>query len=416
MVNTMRLKQNILYFSFIFIFTFTSNAQNNIQVEQIAKNIAYISAPSLYEVDYSKLSMSLKQVSNDTIKYDNRIKAFQVIDILSKKEVFNAFKGNGDFIYGKKFPQNIDSQYSKLIVDSTFDNEIVGKIVVFYDIESKISLAPKEIEYLKNKKLIRICSKSDKAPIEFIGKTGEMEGVVKDNMNLLGSKIGHNIKFTNINTDSWLQTQEYLQDNKCDIVSMPYIEEREKFGNFTKPYMDLKLVIITRTSEPFSLDRDDVLHKGIAQKRNCGLIKKLRNIYPDAKIIETENYDDTFLKVSSGEVYSTISNILMASYYIKKYGLTNLKITGDFDNKVEPLSILVRKDDAVLHGILNKAINGISEAEQNKILKEYTSVQFDKKVDYSLLWKVLIVFLVIVILFVYRQIELKKLNKDLEKK
>lgn len=62
----------------------------------------------------------------------------------------------------------------------------------------------------------------------------------------------------------------------------------------------------------------------------------------------------------------------------------------------------------------NKLIENFPEDKKQEILNKWVNIKFDKGIDYSLLWKVIIGFLVIILLLSYRQKELINKNKKIE--
>jgi len=380
---------NKLFLIVIVFITLLSGKENHIQ---IAKDISYISAPLLYEVDYNKLKISLKEL----IETNRDIAGITIIDQLSGQVVFKVFKVEGKTIYNKQIPDStLDLNYIEL--KSLYDKQVVGDVVVYFNDLSKLKLTNNEIEYLKNKKIIKMCNKQGRAPIEFKNKNNEFEGIVTNTMKLLSEKIANDVTFESVESDDCNISQNYLKEKKCDIIpAIGYSKQKENIGNYTEPYLDYKAMIITRNDEPFLNNIENIVDKGIAIKKGSLLNKKIKKLYPNIKIVEVEDYKDSFLKVSTGEIYATIALAPIATYNIEKYGLNNLKIAG-YVEIPSSLSILVNKDDKILHSILNKALKSITPNERKTILDNYISIQLDQKTNKSIVRLILLVSTVIII-------------------
>ena len=423
----MQLKLNIFIINIFFIFSFSLNAQSNKDINEIAKNIAYISAPSLYEVDYERLDISLREIIDKKLKQEKLIKAIQVIDILSKNKVFQAYKENGKVIYQKDIPDSIN-QHSKLTIDSFFDNEIVGKIVIFYDTKYKFKLTQKETQYLINKKEITMCIDPDWLPFEKI-ENGKHIGMTKDYYDIFQEKMGVPIKF--IETKSWNETLEFAQKRKCDIISLAMeTAERKKYMDFTDPYISSNLVIATRVDKTFSANIEEVIsNKKLGIVKGYAFFEILIKKYPNNKIIEVDSLNAGLEMVHKGEIYGMIDSMITIGSKIQKKYPGVLAISSNFDQKWE-LGVAVRNDERILLEIFNKIIPVIGNNTKQAILNKWTSFTYKKDIDYTFAWQIIIVGLIVIFIILYwvrilkKEVQKRKmvekeleiLNNNLEKK
>jgi len=267
-------------------------------------------------------------------------------------------------------------------------------------------------EFIKDKKVIKICANPDWRPIEFV-ENGKPEGMSIDILKLILSKYG--LKYKYVPTTSWAQSQEFLKEGKCDILpSAVKTDKRKKFANFTKPYLEYKLLIITRKNEPLVQDILSLLNKTMTRKKGSALIRKLHKKYPKLKILETKDYKEQFEDVAKGKAYFTIATLPVFSYYKNKYNLDNLQIAGNLKNKYA-LRIAVRKDDKELLYLLDKGLNYITPQMKEIIYQKWVHKKPLKKINYSFLYWVLIAFVIILIILLVKNIIIKKYNESLKK-
>jgi hypothetical protein len=73
----------------------------------------------------------------------------------------------------------------------------------------------------------------------------------------------------------------------------------------------------------------------------------------------------------------------------------------------------VRKDWAVLAGILDKALESISEAERQDIYRKWLPVRYEHGFDYALFWQALAVFAVVLLVLVVWN---RRLTRELRKR
>jgi len=283
----------------------------------------------------------------------------------------------------------------------------------------KLHLTDKQKSYLKRLNSLRYCINPNWTPIEFL-KDNTPQGISIDTLKIIADRLNKPLKY--IPTDSWYMSQEYLRLGKCDILpSAIRTKEREEYALFTKPYLHYPIAIITRKESPVVMDIDTLSNRSMSRKKGSGLGDILKERYPNLKIINTNGYMDAINMVKSKEVYFTVSTLPILSEYRNRYGLNGLKIAGYLDLKMN-LSMAVNKRKRVLYEIIDKALATIP-AETHKLINDkWTSAPREiKKIDYSLVKKIISLFgLIIIIIFIaylaqYRaNRKIKQLNRALE--
>ena len=105
--------------------------------------------------------------------------------------------------------------------------------------------------------------------------------------------------------------------------------------------------------------------------------------------------------VASGQADAFVGSIATIGYLIHKFGIENLQIAGETPISIN-LGYGVRKDWPILVSILDKAIDSISQEEINGIIDTWIKTKLVKQVDYSVIWKILIIVLIIfIIIFIW---------------
>jgi len=275
------------------------------------------------------------------------------------------------------------------------------------------TLDPFEKKFLQNQKVIRMCNNPNWKPIEF-KEDNLLQGIAIDTMALLEKKLGVTIK--HVPTKSWSESQQFLKEKKCDIVPAAIkTVKREKYANFTKPYLKYKLAIVTTNDKPFIESVDELVKSGktIARKQSSGLIHKLREKYGNVKIIETKDYLESLQMVSQGKADCTIATLPIISYYMKEFALNNLQISG-YTDMTYALSVAIRDDMPTLLNIFNKALESLSIKEQEIIYDKWTNIKIQEKFDYSyVIYGTLAIFLLIS-LVIFKQFLLSRQNRLLQ--
>ena len=293
-----------------------------------------------------------------------------------------------------------------------------------FDPEKKVQkasdfLTRQEQEYLKKKKVIKMCIDPDWMPLEAI-KNGKYIGMTADYTALMQKFIGTPIKM--IKTKNWSESIEYGKARKCDIFSlvMP-TKERRTYLDFTKPYLSIPFVIVTNLDELFVSDITKVVDKKIGIVKDYAFGEILRERYPHMNLIDVDNVKDGLEKVKDGKLFGFIDTLATTGYYIQKDYIGQLKIAGKFDETWD-LGIGTRADEPILQEIFDKAIKEIDEGTKQKILSKWVSVSFDKGINYTLIIRwvggitVLFSIILIIVVIVNRKLKQEIKRRELVEK
>ncbi len=291
--------------------------------------------------------------------------------------------------------------------------------------DQQIIMTATEREYLKNRGSIKMCADPDWMPFERITKDGIHEGMVAEYITILAQRIGKEIEL--VPTENWSQSLELGKTRKCDIFSAANeTPDRKKYMDFPTSYLVFPNVIVTTNEVGFFNDIKDNLDKTYVAIKGYAIVERLRNKYPSIKILEVENIQSGFDSIRSGNGFGFIDVLPTVSYLIQKSGRFDLKIAGKIDLDSQ-LTVPVRNDDPILLGIMQKAINTLTDEDHKKIYTKWIPVRYEHEFDYSLLWKILIGIAVLFALVFYWnrklvheirlrknvEISLKNANKEL---
>lgn len=284
-----------------------------------------------------------------------------------------------------------------------------------FDINNLVnfSFSEKEVKYIEEKDNIKMCVMPNSMPYSDI-KDGKLTGYVADYINLIEKKIKKPI--TLVPTESWSESLEFAKNRKCDILaSAADTKERENYFNFTKSYLNVPFVLLTKNGTSFMMDLSLLKDKKVSIIENYAITNLLKEKYKNIEFIIVKNIDEGLDKVLSGESFGHIDTIATAWYKLQTKYLTQLSVSAKLDETAD-LSIGVRNDDSILFGIFQKAVLSIDDFTKDEMLNKWISVEYKKEFDYSFLWKVLFVISIIILSILYRQRLLNNLNNSLKGK
>ncbi len=289
--------------------------------------------------------------------------------------------------------QNVAQTYYKLglVKNPKIDNDFFYK-ENFKNISKQISLSQAEKRWLEKNPTIFFAGNPNWLPFEAFNKNGEYIGIVAEYLKELEKKIG--IKIKPKITSSWQETLDLSQKHQLDIISGEIDDMilKQNYKPIT-PYSTIPIVIIMREDNSFIDDLKDIKDKKIAIVNDYGYTHKLIENYKDIPFIQVKNPKDAL----SGLVYEKYDAILLsmpaASYLIKAQGFNTLKIVGKTSIQMKS-TLFIHEDKPFLRSLIEKSM---SEIKNNENLNRWQKIEFVTNVDYTILYQLFGVFLLILI-------------------
>jgi PAS domain S-box-containing protein len=256
------------------------------------------------------------------------------------------------------------------------------------------SLTEEERGWLSAHPVIRVAQDSGWPPVEFTDDQGASSGISNDYLKLIEQRLG--IKFERVPTLSWQDSYTRLKRWEIDMTTcVATTQDRSEFWAFTKPYINMPIVILTQADVTYVANLSELTGKKIAVVDGYVSSEWIKKDFPDIQRVKVQTVKEGIELLQKGEVFAFVDNMLVIGYYLAKLKLVNLKIAG-WTPYVNAQSMAVRKDWAILAGILQKALDSISESEGAGIYNKWVPLQYEHGFNYNLLWKALLAFAAII--------------------
>jgi two-component system sensor histidine kinase/response regulator len=260
----------------------------------------------------------------------------------------------------------------------------------------KLDLNRDEREWLADHRSISIGIDIDWPPVEFADEAGRHNGITSEYLQIFAHQLGIEMNLPKVLP--WDQMQRALKEKRLDMLTLVMkTEDRSGYMNFTKPYLDLPMVIFTQSDSALVEGLDGLLGKKLALVKGYAVGEFITRDYPEIKRVLFDNAADALKAVSVGEVDAFIESLTVGTHLIAREGLTNLQVAASTPYTYQ-LAIGVRKDWPELIPILNKAIDSIPETRRSAIFRRWLSIKYTQQVDYSLVWQVLAGSLLVLLL------------------
>ncbi|ADG91695.1 multi-sensor signal transduction histidine kinase [Arcobacter nitrofigilis DSM 7299] len=340
----------------------------------------------------------------------NSLTNFKVIDEfdrIKKEDLRFGVNPNNPLLYSiiKKALDKISSEEL---------NSIVNKWITISQDSSNyknINFTEEEKAYLRTKPILKY-SEINWKPLSII-ENNEMQGILGDFLKIVSIRSG--LKFQFVPSKSWKDVLDKFKEGKIDLIpAVTSYKDKNVKGLLSKMYSKFPMVIITGSKYSYVNNLNDLKNKVIAVPKYYTSYNFIKKNYPNIKILETSNIQEALILVEKGKADAFVGHIATSIFYISLLHLNDLKISGstlfDFEHHY-----LVQKNNPILLSIINKTIDSITQKEKKEIYSNWiqTTVK-EKAIDYKILIIILLITLLIIIGFLYRQYFLKKYNSKLE--
>jgi len=273
-----------------------------------------------------------------------------------------------------------------------------------------VGLTPEERNWLTAKKQISVCVPPERMPFSAI-RGNQVIGMTADFLEIFEEKL--KIPFHTKPSLSAEDAVRLVETGGCDMVPMiSTTESRKRRLEFTSAFMDYNVVIISREDFPFISGIPGLKSNNTGMVAGSNILERVIQKYPKLKYIPTETIEEALIKVSTGQLDAAILSLPMASHYIRETGLTNLKVAGHSSIK-EDMRIGVQKGNKHLHSIMSKVVRSLNHQELDMIYQKWLGSELEHKTDYTLLWKSMSIAGILLILVIFWNRKLSRLNKEI---
>lgn len=268
-----------------------------------------------------------------------------------------------------------------------------------------------EKEFIKNNPVITVGENKRLKPFNFLNDIGLNIGIANDYLNIISKKTG--LKFipeVDLSTPSLINK---LEKKKIDLLltsfnlnendflkSLPYFKFYEK--SFKLKDTNLK-----------NINKIGIITSFNTEEK----ISRIKKNYPEAEVIEYDSIKNlirSLFNKSTNIVYAPEEIILT---YIKNNNLDNIEyINTNIGTNILPVSMSFHNESYILRSIISKAIKSISLEQHQAIRNKWIPLVFQNNIDWMQIWRISSFILVIIILLIYKQMALRKINKKLSLK
>ncbi len=251
--------------------------------------------------------------------------------------------------------------------------------LAYGDTPRKDILNHEERDWLtKNQARLVLAVETGYAPFVFIDSKDQATGLAHDYISLIEAKLGVHFKqkrFPNLN-----EIFGQVQRGEIHIVNaITPTPARAKFLAMTDAYVSVPNVIVVRKDHFGHLDEYELSGLKISLVKSYAITEQMThrgiNFTPDLVPDDLT----ALLNVSFGRSDAALIDLATASYLITEKGITNLRVAGELAYDIR-LSIGASLNEPVLHGILQKGLNAVTDAERLEIKNRWINTAKDRSI------------------------------------
>lgn len=271
------------------------------------------------------------------------------------------------------------------------------------------SLSQEERAWLEAHPLIKHTGNPHYLPYEAFDANYKHQGMVAEYLDAIENMLG--VKIERVPSSSW--EDALLKSKEKQVTMLTNYTNDDDFASthsITKGFIKSPVVVIkqkTQRYQHFISDFAELKGERIALGKHYTFLRPIMKEYPELDYREVDTIESVLKGVSEGEFDAALVSLNIGTYTISEHGLRNLHVVGTHDFELE-LGFQVAKEDEVLLGILNKALDAFSHEQHHEITKRWTSVDIKQSFDYGYVPLLLLIIAAVTLLYFFRSYELKK--------
>ncbi|WJV25498.1 MULTISPECIES: transporter substrate-binding domain-containing protein [Pseudomonas] len=240
-----------------------------------------------------------------------------------------------------------------------------------YDLpEAKLRLTPDEQAWMANHPVVSLAVNDDQAPVSFVDKDGNFNGMAADILDLVTQRTGLHFRVERV--DDFASLVNAVRDGKADLSVISRTPEREAILRFSPPIVTTTYSLLTRRENVRAYGQlKDLKGRRLAIAKGHACMKDIAENYPEIKLVETATSLDSLQEVAAGNADAAVIGLILGRYYISKLYEDKLAVSGIVDDDTALGHFAMRRTDVELQSILSKVILDIPPEEMNAIASRW---------------------------------------------
>ncbi|MBF0249752.1 MAG: transporter substrate-binding domain-containing protein [Alphaproteobacteria bacterium] len=330
----------------------------------------------ILEVDDTAAALDAVSIGSADAYVGNRAVAAHIIqrDLITNLAVYGRRKGGGSVlaIGTRKDAPELANIFDRALASISKSEwaDILGKYIdqgthadLLNEGGTEVKLTDTERQWVREN-VVRV-GVEQWPPLVFADPQGGAGGLAGDYLKVLSEKTG--LRFE-IVSDKWAPLLNGLRERTIDLLPATYFtEERATYGLYTTPYFQMREFIYVKEGNTNIRHIDDLAEKRVAVVADYGTIPKFRARYPKAEILETRDLMGAVSAVLNGDADALLEAQMVMENELRKNAILGLRGISQDAFKASPIHLFSRGDKPILHSILQKGLDSISDDEKSAL-------------------------------------------------
>ncbi len=229
--------------------------------------------------------------------------------------------------------------------------------------DQKLQLTDREQRWLAQHPVVRVVVNEALAPLTFFDSDGNFRGVSADLLELIRLRTGLRFEIHRSRNDD--EMIEQVNSHQADLIAalLPSTQ-REAMLNFSRPYLENSVVLLTRKAADSPSNLTQLTDKRLAIAQGNPMADYLRREFPRIHLIETPDTFSAVELLAEGQAQGTVSSLVIANYFISSRIFEHaLQISTTIGTRQAAFSLATGRDAKELGSILDKALLSIAPEE-----------------------------------------------------
>ena len=165
-------------------------------------------------------------------------------------------------------------------------------------------------------------------------------------------------------TGSWDDVLSQFKQGEIDLLPDAYfIEDRKEYGYYSTPFFMVRELFYVKDKNTRFQKNVDLSMGTIAVSAGYTTIDKIKNVYPNIKVIETAGIEESIEKILSGEADALLDAQIVVDDWIEQNNVSGLRVIDEDIVFPPSLHLLSSKRKKILQTILQKGLDSIKASD-----------------------------------------------------
>lgn len=255
--------------------------------------------------------------------------------------------------------------------------EIVAAYIDLASLANKaepVGLTPAERAWLRAHPRLRLGVDPAYAPFEVMDPQTGYGGIASEYAGFITRQL--DLVLNPLPNLSWQEVLAKAKARELDLLPcLAKTPEREKYLNFTEPYLSFPVVIFTSQDAALISGLESLKGLKVGVVGGYAAQEYLKADHPELKLEEFQTLQEALTALSTGALDALVNDMASASHAINRLNLANLKVGAMTDYNYD-LAIGVRRDWPELIPILNKTLATVTPQMADEFKQKWLTVEF----------------------------------------